>query len=53
MDVWACTECEYEYDPEFGDPDDDIYPGTLFEAVPEDWVCPLCGADKNQFKKLE
>ena len=51
--IWICTICGYEYDPEVGDPDNGIEPGTAFEDLPEDWVCPLCGAGKEDFEKVE
>lgn len=47
---WQCTVCGYIYDPEFGDPDNGIQSGTLFEDLPDDWVCPECGAEKDQFE---
>ncbi|WEU39937.1 MAG: rubredoxin [Candidatus Odinarchaeum yellowstonii] len=53
MSKWECTLCGYIYDPAVGDPDNDIPPGTPFESLPEDWVCPLCGAAKSDFRKLE
>jgi rubredoxin len=52
MDKWECLVCGYVYDPEEGDPDAGIEPGTPFEALPDDWVCPDCGADKDMFEKL-
>ena len=45
------TSCGYVYDPEVGDPDNGIAPGTAFEDIPEDWVCPLCGAGKDVFEE--
>ena len=51
MDRYVCTVCGYVYDPEQGDPDNGIDPGTKFEDLPEDWVCPICGAAKNEFEK--
>ena len=51
MDSWVCLVCGYVYDPEEGDPDNDVPAGTPWENVPEDWVCPLCGVDKDQFEK--
>jgi len=51
MTRYECTVCGYVYDPERGDPDGGIKPGTPFEELPEDWVCPVCGAGKEQFKK--
>jgi rubredoxin len=50
---WECTVCGYVYDPELGDPDSDIEPGTAFEDLPEDWVCPECGVGKEDFEKIE
>lgn len=50
MEKWQCTVCGYVYDPEFGDPDNGIEAGTLFEQLPDDWVCPECGAEKDQFE---
>ena len=46
---YVCGGCGYEYVPELGDPDADIAPGTLFEKLPEDWVCPECAEAKDQF----
>jgi flavin reductase (DIM6/NTAB) family NADH-FMN oxidoreductase RutF/rubredoxin len=51
MDRYVCNVCGYVYDPEKGDPDNGIKPGTKFEDLPEDWVCPICGASKEQFEK--
>jgi rubredoxin/flavin reductase (DIM6/NTAB) family NADH-FMN oxidoreductase RutF len=51
MDNYVCTVCGYIYDPEQGDPDNGVKPGTAFEDVPEDWVCPVCGAGKEAFEK--
>lgn len=44
--------CDYIYDPEKGDPDNGVEPGTSFESLPESWVCPSCGASKDSFDKL-
>jgi rubredoxin len=52
MEKWRCTVCDYIYDPEVGDPDGGIPPGTAFEDLPEDWVCPVCGASKDMFEPL-
>jgi rubredoxin/flavin reductase (DIM6/NTAB) family NADH-FMN oxidoreductase RutF len=52
MDKYQCSVCGYIYDPEKGDPDGGIKPGTRFEDIPDDWTCPVCGASKDQFKKL-
>lgn len=51
MEKYRCKVCGYVYDPEKGDPDSNIKPGTSFEDLPEDWVCPVCGASKDQFEK--
>jgi flavin reductase (DIM6/NTAB) family NADH-FMN oxidoreductase RutF/rubredoxin len=51
MDKYVCTVCGYVYDPEKGDPDGGIPPGTKFEDIPDDWVCPVCGAAKEAFDK--
>ena len=53
MDKYLCKVCGYVYDPEKGDPDNGIEPGTPFEKLPGDWVCPICGADKGMFEKEE
>ena len=50
---YKCTVCGYVYDPEFGDPDGGIKPGTPFEKIPDGWVCPVCGAAKSKFEKIE
>ncbi|MDO4481625.1 MAG: acyl-CoA dehydrogenase family protein [Bacillota bacterium] len=50
-DRYVCGGCGYEYDPAKGNPENDIYPGTPFERVPEEWVCPECGEGKDQFIK--
>jgi rubredoxin len=50
MERWICTICQYVYDPETGDPDNNVPPGTAFEDIPGDWVCPLCGAGKEVFE---
>ena len=52
MAKYQCTVCGYIYDPELGDPDGGIKPGTPFEEIPDDWVCPVCGASKDQFEKM-
>ena len=53
MDKYKCLICGYVYDPEIGDPDSGIKPGTSFEELPDSWVCPVCGAAKDQFEKTE
>ncbi|HEY32822.1 MAG TPA: High molecular weight rubredoxin [Dehalococcoidia bacterium] len=49
---YQCTVCGWVYDPELGDPDGGIAPGTPFEEIPDDWVCPVCGAAKSKFEKI-
>jgi flavin reductase (DIM6/NTAB) family NADH-FMN oxidoreductase RutF/rubredoxin len=49
MKKYVCQVCGYIYDPEKGDPDSGAAPGTAFEDLPDDWVCPVCGVDKSQF----
>lgn len=51
MDKYICKACGYVYDPEKGDSASGIAPGTAFESLPADWVCPRCGVPKNMFKK--
>ena len=53
MEKYKCKSCGYVYDPELGDPMSGIDPGTSFEDIPDDWICPLCGVKKNDFIKLE
>jgi flavin reductase (DIM6/NTAB) family NADH-FMN oxidoreductase RutF/rubredoxin len=53
MKKYECTVCGYVYDPEEGDPDSGIAPGTAFEDLPDDWVCPICGASKEDFREAE
>jgi len=53
MDKYVCMVCGYVYDPEQGDSESDIAAGTTFENLPEDWVCPVCGAGKSEFEKEE
>lgn len=50
---WVCNICGYEYDEEQGDPDNGIEPGTKFEDLPDDFVCPLCGVGKDDFSEVE
>ena len=53
MAKWECTVCGYVYDEEKGDLDNNIKIGTKFEELPKDWVCPVCGAGKELFEKVE
>ena len=50
---WTCSICGYVYDPDKGDPDSGIQPGTLFEELRNDWVCRVCGISKDHFEKME
>jgi rubredoxin len=52
MDSYQCNVCGYIYNPEKGDPTQNIEPGTSFEDLPEDWTCPECGAGKDEFTKV-
>lgn len=52
MEKWLCLVCNYIYDEKEGDPEHGISPGTPFSELPDDWVCPLCGAPKSEFQKL-
>lgn len=51
--IYVCELCSYEYNPETGDPENGIEPNTDFEDLPEDWVCPLCGAGKDDFEAVK
>ncbi|MBO7434401.1 rubredoxin [bacterium] len=51
MESYICSVCSYEYDPQKGDPEHGIAPGTKFEDLPEDWTCPVCGMGKDAFNK--
>ena len=50
---YICVNCGYIYDPEQGDPTSGVAPGTTFEDLPEDWICPLCYVGKDQFDPLD
>ena len=50
MQKYVCKLCGWVYDPADGDPDSGIAPGTKFEDIPADWVCPVCGAAKSDFE---
>ena len=52
-DKYVCEVCDWVYDPESGDPDNGIAPGTSFADLPDDWTCPICGVGKDQFKKVD
>ena len=53
MYIYVCNDCGWEYDPEIGDPDSGIAPGTAFEDIPDDWICPVCGVGKADFSRIE
>lgn len=53
MDKYRCMPCGYVYDPADGDSDSGIAPGTAFEALPDDWKCPICSAGKDEFEMAE
>ena len=52
MKKYRCTVCGYIYEPEKGDPDNGVGPGTAFENIPDDWVCPECGVGKDSFEAI-
>jgi rubredoxin len=51
MKKYVCDVCGYIYDPEKGDPDSGVKPGTSFDDVNADWVCPMCGVGKDSFSQ--
>jgi rubredoxin len=51
MNSYVCNVCGYIYDPSNGDPDNGVEPGTAWDKVPEDWVCPMCGVGKSEFSE--
>lgn len=53
MSKWECLVCGYIYDPDKGNPENGIFPGTSFEDLPDDWEYPECGAGKDMFQKME
>jgi rubredoxin len=53
MSKYICTVCGHVYNPEEGDPDSGIEPGTPFDKIPEDWVCPICSAGKEDFELMQ
>lgn len=52
MDKYKCIVCGYIYDPALGDPDSGVKAGVTFDQLPADWVCPMCGAEKDMFEKM-
>jgi len=53
MKKYRCLICDYVYDPAAGDPANGVAPGTDFEDIPDDWVCPVCGVPKDQFEPID
>lgn len=53
MTKYECKVCGYVYDPEMGDPESSVSPGTSFDDLPDDWICPVCGAGKDEFQEVE
>ncbi|HAR40777.1 MAG TPA: rubredoxin [Coprothermobacter sp.] len=53
MNKYKCSVCGYIYDPEKGDPTSGVKPGTAFEDLPVDWVCPVCGSTKDKFRPVD
>jgi len=53
MQKYKCAICGFVYDPEEGDPDGGIAPGTPFEDIPESWICPVCGVRKEDFEPVD
>ncbi len=53
MAKYMCNVCGYVYDPAAGDAENGVAPGTAFEDLPDDWVCPVCGAGKGQFSEQD
>ncbi|UUV18268.1 rubredoxin [Fusobacteria bacterium ZRK30] len=53
MEKWVCTVCGYVYNSEIGHPKSGVEKGTKWEDLPENWICPLCAVNKDQFEKIE
>ncbi len=53
MQNYVCIVCDYLYDPQKGDPDNGVAPGTAFNDIPDEWVCPVCGVDKSNFEPID
>ena len=53
MQKYVCDVCAYIYDPEAGDPDNGVAPGTAWEDLPDGWECPLCGVEKDSFSPAD
>jgi rubredoxin len=52
MQSYVCELCDYTYEPAKGDPEHSVAAGTAFEDLPDEWVCPVCGADKDEFQAV-
>lgn len=52
MQKWECTVCGYIYDPAQGDMENGVAPGTSFEDLPDEWICPVCGTGKDLFERV-
>lgn len=52
MQSYVCELCDYTYEPAQGDPEHGVAPNTAFEDLPDDWKCPVCGADKDDFQAV-
>lgn len=52
MQKYVCNVCGYVYDPQTGDPDNNVPAGTVWEKVPAEWLCPACGVGKDQFSAM-
>lgn len=50
---YMCTVCGWVYDEDLGDPENNIEEETIFEEIPDDWICPLCGAEKEDFEEVD
>ncbi|MEI6049277.1 MAG: rubredoxin [Bacteroidota bacterium] len=53
MERYKCVICGYIYDPEVGDPSEGIEPGIPFSDLPEGYICPVCGAGKDEFRDYD
>lgn len=53
MGRWQCTQCGYVYASEDGDPLNGVFPGTELDEIPDGWICPQCGAEIDQFTRIE
>jgi rubredoxin len=51
MSKYVCNICDYVYDPAAGDPDNGVAPGTSFDDLPDEWLCPICGVSKDEFEE--